>query len=68
MTVEGTDYELGPNTFMWIPPNEKHGFTKIIEHAKILEIYTRIDIRSDLFESELPFYEEYPDPRPLIKV
>ena len=68
VTVEGTDYELGADSSIWIAPGLKHGFSKILEHARVIEIATKPDHLADVQVSDRPYYEDYPDPRPLVKV
>ncbi len=60
VNVEGTEYELGPNSAIWIPPNEKHGLTKVLEDMIMLEIVSYPHHLSDLVESKQPWHEEYP--------
>ena len=60
INVEGKEYELGPNSAIWIPPNEKHGLTKVIEDMIMLEIVSNPHHLSDKVESKEPWYREYP--------
>ncbi len=60
VNVEGKEYELGPNSAIWIPPNEKHGLTKVIEDVKLLAVVSSPNHLSDHVESKQPWYEEYP--------
>ena len=68
VSVEGTDYEMGPETSLWIAPGIKHGYTKVLEDTRIIEIATRPDIMTDAVASDKPYNEEYPEPRPLVVV
>ncbi|MBT4642064.1 MAG: cupin domain-containing protein [Deltaproteobacteria bacterium] len=68
ISVEGTDYEMGPDTSMWIKHGIQHGFTKVLEHARVIEIATRPDIMTDAVGADKPYDEEYPQPRPLVVV
>ncbi len=59
VNVEGKEYELGPNTAIWIPPLEKHGLTKVLEDMKMVEVVSNPNHLSDKVESEQPWHEEY---------
>jgi mannose-6-phosphate isomerase-like protein (cupin superfamily) len=59
VNVEGKEYELGPNTGIWIPPLEKHGLTRVMEDMKMLEVVSNPDHLSDKVESKHPWYEEF---------
>lgn len=37
--VEGTEYELGPNSVIWEPPGEKHNIIEVLEDMTMLEIH-----------------------------
>ena len=60
VNVEGKEYELEPNSAIWIPQNEKHGLTKVLEDVKLLAIVSNPYHLSDHVESEQPWYQEYP--------
>ncbi len=63
VNVEGKEYELEPNSAIWIPPNEKHGLTKVLEDVKLLAIVSNPHHLSDHVESKQPWNQEYPDPK-----
>ena len=60
VNVEGKEYELGPNSAIWIDPNEKHGLTKVLEDLKLLAVVSNPDHLSDTIESKQPWNQEYP--------
>jgi mannose-6-phosphate isomerase-like protein (cupin superfamily) len=60
VNVEGKEYELGPNSALWVAPREIHGFTKVLEDTKILAIVSNPHHGSDVVESKQPWYQEYP--------
>ena len=60
VNVQGKEYELGPNSAIWIPPFEKHGLTKVLEDMIMLEVVSNPHHLSDKVESNQPWYEEYP--------
>ena len=64
INVEGTEYELGPKSFLWIPGGVKHEFTKAIEHTQVLAIVSNPEHTRDLNPSDQPWHEEFPGPRP----
>ena len=61
VNVEGKEYELEPNSAIWIPQNEKHGLTKVLDDVKLLAIVSNPHHLSDHVESEQPWYQEYSD-------
>ncbi|MCK4952360.1 cupin domain-containing protein [Candidatus Bathyarchaeota archaeon] len=64
INVEGTEYELGPKSFIWIPRGLRHEFTKVIDHVQILAIVSNPEHTKDIIPSKQPWYEEFPDPKP----
>jgi len=59
VNVQGNEYELEPNSALWIPPREKHGLTKVLEDIKMLEVLSNPNL-SDRVESKQPWHQEYP--------
>ena len=47
--VEGKEYELGPNSIMWIPPDEKHNIIEVIEDMRMFEIHGNPAHREDIY-------------------
>ena len=60
VNVEGKEYEVGPNSAIWIPPGEKHGLTKVLEDVKLLAVVSNPHHLSDHVESEQAWDQEYP--------
>jgi mannose-6-phosphate isomerase-like protein (cupin superfamily) len=60
INVEGKEYELGPDSALWIPSGEKHGLTQVLEDVKLLAVVSNPHHSSDVIESKQPVDEEYP--------
>ena len=60
VNVEGKDYELEPDSAIYIPANVKHGLTEVLEDVKVLAIVSNPHHKSDSVESKQPYYQEYP--------
>ena len=60
VNVEGKEYEVGPNSALWIPSGEKHGLTKVLEDVKLLAVVSNPDHPSDSVESKQTWDQEYP--------
>ena len=62
--AEGTEYEVGAGSFMWIPRGAIHEFVKVIEPVTVFVTVSNPDHATDAISSKLPWYEQYPEPRP----
>lgn len=40
VSVEGKEYELGPNSLVFIAPGEKHAIIRVIEDMKMFEVFS----------------------------
>lgn len=65
--IEGTEYELGAGSFIWIPRGVVHEFIEVIEQVKVLAMVSHpehVRGRGDTVTSKEPWYEQFPEPRP----
>jgi mannose-6-phosphate isomerase-like protein (cupin superfamily) len=65
--IEGTEYELGAGSFIWIPRDTVHEIIEVIEQVHLLAMVSHpahgIGTRDNV-TSDQPWYEQFPSPRP----
>ena len=60
--IEGVEYELGAGSFLWIPRGVVHEFIEVIEEIFAMAMVSLPS--TPMVESEVPWYEQFPEPRP----